>query len=707
MLPPVVEQARRPGGGSTGPGSVHPPAPTDAREEDASRRFPLKTGVHQASDALPRSGWDRFFVGEPGELDAEEARRVRSVAIALRGLIAVGVPFLVEYLTLGVKPMAWALTGALGYGVALLALLRRTRDAGLVGALANLGLYCLLLVSALTHGGFYDPDFAWLYIVPIAAVTFTTRRQAWFWTVVVSLTTVGLWWAEEHGGVVIENVVPEPLRPGIALGNRLGMIAAIGVLLSLFLRWQRRAEEEVRSAHAQLVQQEREMRRMALFDGLTGLPSRAFLERALDEHVERGEPFAILFIDLDRFKNVNDSMGHRAGDALLRQVAHRFMGVVGPCDRASVSDLEKLMRAAVITRRGGDELVVVLPGATEARARQTAEELLEALRPPFEVSGRSIYVAASLGIALAPDHGNDAATLVRAADVALYDAKKRSGSSVAVYKRRMTQSTPRTLVLEAALRSALEKEELSLAFQPLYAGGDRLSGAEALLRWRCEALDEDVSPGELVPLAETTGLILPIGAWVLREACRAAAGWGEGLRVSVNVSPVQLRDPTFVGEVRQALEESGLSPARLELEITEGIFLEDGEAARKCMAAVRELGVALCIDDFGTGYSSLAYLRRLHVERLKIDRSFVANMHVDDNDAALVRTIVGMGRSLGLGVVAEGVERDAHVDMLREMGCDEMQGFLLGRPESLEDFGGRLHRVSAVRALVPKAEPGS
>ncbi|MEM9067765.1 MAG: EAL domain-containing protein [Myxococcota bacterium] len=628
-----------------------------------------------------RSGLD------PAATNPVLLRRIRAVNLAIFGLIVVALPFVYQYWRIGLPEISMAVIASAVSAVCLLGLLRRTHDPNLVGGLGLLVLFVLLLLSNIASGGFYDPNFAWFYVVPIAAVTFTTRRQAVFWSVVVLLTTIAFWVLDETG-YAPESAVPVDEHALQSLFNRASAVVGIALMIALFVQWQVHAELSLRDANEKLRMQEREMRRLALFDALTGLPSRACLDRKLEALDKEEESFALIFADLDRFKTINDTLGHPAGDQLLIEVGQRFESVVGTPSRTSLPELDELWAAPhpLVARRGGDEVVVVLPGASADEAREVAERMIETLARPVELEERQIVVSVSMGVAAAPRHGTNAASLMRAADVALYEAKRQAGSTVVVYQTQMTQSTPRALLLEEALRQAIKADELRVVFQPLFDAHREVCAAEALLRWQSVAFSGEVSPAELIPVAETTGLIVPIGKMVLRQACMEAVGWSKPFRVAVNVSPVQLRNPNFVDHVKSALSASGLHPGRLELEITESVLLDDDRPVQRCLDALRALGVRMTVDDFGMGYSNLSQLRRLPVSRVKIDRAFVSRMHDDPADAALVRAIVAMGHSLRLEVVAEGVENDEQVVMLQEMRCDEMQGFHLGTPVEADEF---------------------
>lgn len=415
----------------------------------------------------------------------------------------------------------------------------------------------------------------------------------------------------------------------------------------------------------------------AVQDPLTGLPNRrVFMEsltRALDQ--PSGSGLAVLFLDLDRFKVVNDSLGHDAGDRLLRSVAERLRGAVRPQD--------------LVARFGGDEFVVLCRSVDGGDLAVTiAERLASAVSSPFELDGDEVYVSASTGIALSQD-GLAAVDLLRAADTAMYRAKRRS-CRYQLFDEEMRARSVERLSTESALHRALERGEFRLLYQPAVSVADRsIVGLEALLRWQHPQRGL-VPPKEFIPVAEDTGLIVPIGKWVLNEACRQAERWrlagrgGEVPWLSLNLSAHQLTGLALVDQVSAALRETGTEPWGLHLEITESALMEDTEAVWGVVRALKDLGVRLSIDDFGTGYSSLLYLKRLAVDTLKIDRSFVDGVGREPEDTAIVMAVLGMAHSLGLAVVAEGVETKQQLDALRELGCELAQGFYFARPEPAE-----------------------
>ncbi len=411
----------------------------------------------------------------------------------------------------------------------------------------------------------------------------------------------------------------------------------------------------------------------ALHDPLTELPNRAlFLDRlavALARLRRRPSTLAVLFADVDRFKNVNDSLGHDAGDRLLVALARRLREVLRPGD--------------ALARFGGDEFAVLCEDVAEADVSPIADRILMSLGEPFAAGGREVFVSISVGIALADDADHRPEALLRDADAAMYLAKERGRARYEIFDEAMRDQSTERLLLENALRRAPERGELRAMFQPIVRLTDgKMVAAEALVRW-VHPERGLLEPAQFVPLAEETGLIVPVGGWVLDEACRQAAGWpgdGQAPAVSVNLSARQLNRADLVDAVDRALSKNGLDPDRLWLEITESVLMDDADTAVAALGRLRSLGVHLCVDDFGTGYSSLAYLRRFPVDALKVDRSFVAGLGANPEDSAIVEAVVSMAHSLRLSVVAEGVETDEQLARLRDLGCELAQGFYFAAP---------------------------
>jgi diguanylate cyclase (GGDEF)-like protein len=403
-------------------------------------------------------------------------------------------------------------------------------------------------------------------------------------------------------------------------------------------------------------------------DSLTGLPNRAGVAQVAQERrlVDPQEPVAVLFVDVDRFRYVNDTLGHRGGDALLVEVAKRLSSLVPP--------------GCVLGRLGGDGFLLVLSGAVATSALELASAVNAILAPPVEVEGESLEVTASIGVARGT--WEDKEEILYAADTARSRAKSLGGAQVCLHDEAMSASARRQLALEGGLRSALSRGEVHLAYQPITDRAGATVMTEALMRWHSASLG-DVSPAEFIPVAESSGVVVELGRWALEEACRQTQQWREGgmdLRVAVNISPVQVVRTDLVAEVKRALEGTGLPAAALELEITEGVLVGEAMEAHTTFDELRALGVRLSIDDFGTGYSSLAYLDRFPVSKLKLDRAFTTGLSAGSSRRHLVAAVVGMANALGHDLVAEGVETTEQLEQLRELGCSHFQGYLVSRP---------------------------
>jgi diguanylate cyclase (GGDEF)-like protein/PAS domain S-box-containing protein len=429
-------------------------------------------------------------------------------------------------------------------------------------------------------------------------------------------------------------------------------------------------------------QAEREVTHQALHDHLTGLPNRLLLADSLADSIASADQCAsetaVIFLDLDGFKFVNDTLGHEAGDALLKQVAERLSASVRPGD--------------MLARMGGDEFMVVVNGVTEDQvAMNVAERLGRSLEGSFVVDRHELFITASMGISIYPRDGSNVSALRRNADAAMYEAKQSGKDRVRFYTPALGAAFQARLELEADLRRALDRNELCLHYQPVYTAADqRLTAYEALARWPHPTLGF-VPPSRFIPVAEDTGLIFRLGAWVLREACRQCRWWQDhghpSVSVSVNVSPLQFARADFVDSVFGVLRDTGLAGGLLELELTESSVMHDLESAGRKMSQLRECGVRISVDDFGTGYSSLGYLPRLPIDTLKIDRCFVAQIGETDVAVPLIQGMISLAHNIGKRVIVEGVETAAQLEILRALGCDEVQGFLLGRPAELDRYG--------------------
>jgi diguanylate cyclase (GGDEF)-like protein len=421
---------------------------------------------------------------------------------------------------------------------------------------------------------------------------------------------------------------------------------------------------------------------LAQHDSLTDLPNRVLLNDRLSEAITLSSRYqrklAVLFLDLDRFKHINDSLGHIVGDRLLQSVARRLFTCVRNSD--------------TVSRQGGDEFVVLLWEVRQAQdAAITATKILEALREPHHINEHELHITGSIGIVTYPDDGTDAETLMKKADLAMYHAKETGRDSYQFFKSEMNAHAIERQSLEESLRYAIERQELVLHYQPkLNLATGEIIGAEALIRWRRPQRGL-VPPGQFIAIAEDCGLIVPIGRWVLREACRQARAWRvaglPSLCISTNVSSVELRAPGFVSGVRAILKETGLEPRYLELELTETALIEDSRSVTDVLKELKDIGVLLALDDFGTGYSSLIHLKRFPIDALKIDQSFVRDLTTDDDGAGIVTAMIGLGKSLHMQVVAEGVETRAQLEFLQEHGCPQAQGYYFSRPVSAAEFG--------------------
>lgn len=422
---------------------------------------------------------------------------------------------------------------------------------------------------------------------------------------------------------------------------------------------------------------------MAHYDALTGLPNRTLLAersaRAIELAKANDTPLAVMFLDLDHFKHVNDSLGHRVGDALLVEIARRLRAVVRDRD--------------TVARIGGDEFVLLLPGANAQGAARVAGKLQEASRQAYQIDRHELTIAPSMGIALYPRDGHDIDSLTQAADAAMYHAKQAGRNTYRFFTPQMQAQSLRALQLENALRRALERNQLYLHYQPqITLSTGRARSVEALLRWEHPELGS-VSPAEFIPVAEDSGQILQIGEWVLRSAMQQLQAWRNAglrdLKVAVNLSAIQFHQQQLPEIINRILLDSDLPADSLELELTEGVAIHDPRQATATMDRLREHGVRLAMDDFGTGYSSLSQLKRFQIYKLKIDQSFIQDLDHDSNDRAIVSAIIRMAQALGMQTTAEGVETEAQLEFLREQGCDEAQGYHFSRPlapEALESF---------------------
>ena len=420
-------------------------------------------------------------------------------------------------------------------------------------------------------------------------------------------------------------------------------------------------------------QTESRMAHMAFHDGLTDLPNRIAFVQALSQMIDAcagSDEFAVLSIDLDRFKEVNDVFGHEVGDKLLIEASRR---------------IQLAAQGAVVARLSGDEFGLIIDGAQPEAGRALAERLIEAMRKEFVIDDKIIHIGVTAGVAIFPHNGNDAATLLANADVALFRAKAEARGSVCVFEAQMDQQIRDRRAMHHELSQAIKNGELLLNYQPLAKIGKDVVGFEALVRWNHPTRGV-VSPGVFIPLAEESGLIVEMGEWILRAACREAASWGRPLQIAVNLSPVQFLHGDLVSLVHSILLETGLPPGRLELEITEGVLIGDFDRGLALLRRLKALGVRIAMDDFGSGYSSLSYLQSFPFDKIKIDREFVMNLGRNAQSAAIIRAVIGLGHGLDVPIVAEGVETQEQLAFLASESCDQVQGYFIGRPAPIQQY---------------------
>ncbi len=445
-------------------------------------------------------------------------------------------------------------------------------------------------------------------------------------------------------------------------------------------------------------QTESRMAHMAYHDGLTDLPNRAAFLQALAQMIEAcegtDEEFAVLSLDLDGLKEINDVFGHATGDKLLIEVAHR---------------LQDSARGGVVARLSGDEFGLIIDGKQPVAAVLLAEQLAETLGKEFQIEGKSVRTGVTTGISVFPHNGGDAASLLANAGAALFRAKAKSRGSISIYEPEMDQQVRDRRVLHQDLSLAIKNGELSLHYQPQAlsrqtVASSEVTGFEALARW-LHPVRGFVSPGDFIPIAEESGLIVEMGEWILREACREAASWPIPMQIAVNLSPAQFMHGDLVGLVHSILLETGLAPGRLELEITEGVLIEDFERGLALLRRLKALGVRISMDDFGSGYSSLSYLQAFPFDKIKIDRAFVMNLGRNPQSAAIVRAVIGLGHGLEMSIVAEGVETQEQLGFLAEVGCDGVQGYFIGKPAPIGKYAALVGR-SGGETMEPARKTG-
>ncbi len=549
---------------------------------------------------------------------------------------------------------------ALTYNLMLSRVLRHAPPKLVVGlpTLAD-GLLCAAMIPLL--GGFESPFYAVMYSVTVAAGMRLGFGRGMLLAAAISLI--------DGSSRLLQG---DDLGPGFIV--RSGVLVLTLILTSFLYDEAQKAEAALAERLHQSEVLNGALEHQALHDLLTGLPNRTLLHQRVEQSIVAAAPsnasVALLVIDLDRFKEVNDTFGHQYGDLLLQQIGPRLSDVLQPED--------------TISRLGGDEFAVLLPGANAVRAEHVARKLLAALDRSFSISDISVDIGGSIGIALSPDHAADSDVLLRRADVAMYVAK-RAGRGFALYSPDQDQHSPDRLAMVGDLRRAIDGDELTLHYQPKVSlRTNRCIGVEALIRWQ-HPQHGLIPPDQFIPLAERTGLIKNLSYWVLNAALKQARDWlaeGVDVPIAVNLSMRDLHDAELPDTVDRLLRHWQVEPRQLAVEITENGLMADPARALQTITGLRVMGIRIAIDDFGTGYSSLAYLKRLPVDELKIDRSFVRDLATDDDDLAIVRSTISLGHDLGLTIVAEGIEDAGTSDLLRRLGCDIAQGYFIGRPMS-------------------------
>ncbi|HRY14471.1 MAG: EAL domain-containing protein [Candidatus Competibacteraceae bacterium] len=465
------------------------------------------------------------------------------------------------------------------------------------------------------------------------------------------------------------------------------------LVLSHRLRYMLRASQTLQA----LRESEEQIRFLAYYDHLTHLPNRMLLHERLQKSIEsaklHAQPLAVLFIDLDQFKRINDSLGHHAGDLLLQQVAARLQDCLRSVDQVYAPHSNLPMPRDILARLGGDEFVVLLNEASHSDAiAKVAERILTVLSRPFLIENNPVFTGCSIGVACYPIDGDDMETLLKNADAALYHAKSEGRNNYQFYSGWMHTAAVHQIEKESLLRKALDHQELALYYQPqVDLDSRRMVGVEALLHWHSPQLG-DMPPADFIPIAEETGLIIPIGEWVIQTAIQQARAWREmglpPLRMAINLSPRQVVDARLAALIAQALEENNWPPDLLDLEITESLFMKD--QVMDSLLALKQLGIRLVVDDFGAGYANFSYLRRFPIDRLKIDKSFLQDIQSCEGEQTLAAAVIAMARSLRLGVIAEGVETATQMAFLQAAHCNEMQGFLFSQPCSPEQIAALL-----------------
>ncbi len=690
------------------------------REQDlarASRKVSRSPGalILGGVDALSRGFIGLVDSGIPEKIrsgDQDTLRRARMILGFTLFLIALGVETALFFRWIlpasASEFVLYALVGAL-FLTLLIPVAFRLFDTLTVGAnLVLASAYVVAVAIFCVIGGINAPLIHWLALMPMLAALMGARTSVWVWTTISVATVTGFILADA-GGVTFTDAVGFSELEGSALWFQrfVNLVSWLGLLLAIALLFEAQRNKQtsqLAAKNAELQAQvsqrnvaEQRSQYLAYYDDLTGVPNRRLfleqLEVAIRQTARLDRMLGLLFLDLDRFKEVNDLHGHARGDKLLQQFSQRLLGCLRESDRVSHPAAEELGN---IARLGGDEFTVLLSGIHGHQdAARVAERILKCMADPFVIDDLELHIGTSIGIAIYSEGPMDADELLRNSDLAMYQAKSAGKNNYKFHEASMNADIVLRNTMTDSLRSALEKEELSLHFQPIVKARTRATtGVEALLRW--ERPGRGMVPTEkLIELAEESGLIVPLGNWVIREACRRYQQWRKaGIapnRIAVNVSAEQFRRGGVVDTVRAALGEFAMEARCLEIEITEGAMMVDEERTLRALRGLKSMGVMIALDDFGTGYSSLSYVHRFPVDAVKVDRSFVAGVEDEQSSRAITMAVIALAHQLGLRVVAEGVENIFQRDFLVEKGCDELQGFLYSTPVPAEGIVEYLH----------------
>jgi diguanylate cyclase (GGDEF)-like protein len=610
-----------------------------------------------------------------------DRRLVQAVWAACIAIVASAIPDFISERWLNLPPLFVGL-GAMA--VVLLMVRAGRRDGAVALMLVSLmGMVGLLMWQ---NGGLRDTSLLAFPCLLVFAAMMGTRRLYFMLFVTMTVVVAAVLVANIEGWHV-NRIAPLSMNTFVDIVAVLCVTSVIAWLMSSDMH---NALDAVHAQNVQMAATQARMELMATHDALTGLPNRSLARDRFDQAAANarrsGHRAAMLYLDLDNFKNVNDTLGHSSGDTLLRQVSDRLSALLRTAD--------------TVARLGGDEFLLLVPEVTDVDSvGDIADKVVTGLMAPFDVMGMEIFAGCSLGVTMFPTDGEDFDSLLKKADIAMYRAKESGRNAYRFWDGEMNASVIEHVELLSAMRAALVQRAFTLSYQPQFdLRTGRLIGAEALIRWR-HPEKGPISPARFIPLAERSGLIVPIGDWVLHEACAQAQRWREAgwtdLTISVNVSPVQFRRGSVEASVSQALADSGLPSENLELELTESLLIQDSLQLAESLASLRRMGVRFAIDDFGTGYSNLAYLKRFEVERLKIDQTFVRRLTDDVQDQAIVRAIVQMASSLNLYTVAEGVEDGATLALLGDLGCQQGQGFHWSPAVPAPEFEAFLRSSSA------------